>query len=815
MGDLTHKKAFFLLFSFVFVVFGAKGATNSEALLFTVTGKVLAAGSSEPLAYVTIRMEGTTLGTMSDELGNFTLSVPEGEHTLIFSIVGFRTEKRVVTNTTSPEELLVVMFPASLEAPEVVITTENPGVAIMRNAIQRKVDQTAAIQTYSYSLYTKFIAATDTLSAGRNSGRGDTTIVSIFESYSEGYYKAPDKYFNEIVQRRQSVNVPPEANFVAFGTNLNMYDDVVTILGEDIITPFHPNAIDYYDFKLVQWIIPDSLTRIAKVSFTPKSSQRKLFEGHLDIIGATGEPLDIVAVPNRAVQLPFDASLSYRQQFLEENGFIAPAGLTIFGSLDAELFWIIKARLDVTISTVAYNYAFNIPLDDNLFERRRVEIAEKATEFDSTFWNENAILKLASHEQYAYDAIKAARDNPDSLLGSNIFSQVFGGLSRFLGQFNRAPFTGFDDIVSYNSISGFTFGSGYMVDYSKNTSSVFKASYGFANTRLYGEGSLSHRFGDVGRYTFEANVFSKLARRDNPNVVSKRTISLLSLFFKNDYGDYYHTDGGELSFNIGFGQLDFIRRDLFARPSNIKFFVRNEYQTSATVSTNFAFFGKNQTFRANIPAKEGVLRSAGLYLGYNYTALRKYGNFGIYAEGEFTSQDVLGSDFSFEQYRAGFHVKTATLPLWTLSLQVDAGYSNGLIPPQKYFSLESSASSIAGSGRFRTMKVKEFYGDQFVTVYAEHNFGELIPGVLRIPNIASFGIEVIAIGNVGWSKFNPETLAYGGITLPTTETTSDNYFYEAGIGFNRIALFFRADITARLSQTSSPQFLFTISGATF
>lgn len=117
------------------------------------------------------------------------------------------------------------------------------------------------------------------------------------------------------------------------------------------------------------------------------------------------------------------------------------------------------------------------------------------------------------------------------------------------------------------------------------------------------------------------------------------------------------------------------------------------------------------------------------------------------------------------------------------------------------------------------MKVKEFYGDRYAALSMEHNFGEVIPGVLRIPNIASFGIEFLTLANIGWTGFSRDALfATRGAEpylLPSTDATADRMYYEVGLGLNRILIFFRTDVTVRLSQTEKPKFSFTISSAGF
>jgi hypothetical protein len=95
------------------------------------------------------------------------------------------------------------------------------------------------------------------------------------------------------------------------------------------------------------------------------------------------------------------------------------------------------------------------------------------------------------------------------------------------------------------------------------------------------------------------------------------------------------------------------------------------------------------------------------------------------------------------------------------------------------------------------------------------NFGEVIPGILRIPGIASFGIEFIAFGGVGWTTFSEQTRALTQTMLPTTAQTREGLYYEVGLGINRLLLFFRLDVNARISQRDRPEFRITLSGATF
>jgi hypothetical protein len=126
-------------------------------------------------------------------------------------------------------------------------------------------------------LYTKLVITTDTTTAMRSSGRGDTSVFSILETYSRGYVELPDRFFNEIIQRRQTANIPPQANIVAIGTTLNTYDDELMVIGERMLTPFSEDALDDYHFVL-ETSAEDSVVRIRA---TARTDRLKALQGNL------------------------------------------------------------------------------------------------------------------------------------------------------------------------------------------------------------------------------------------------------------------------------------------------------------------------------------------------------------------------------------------------------------------------------------------------------------------------------------------------------------------------------------------------------
>ena len=75
--------------------------------------------SGQPLPGVAVVLKGTTMGTSTDIDGKYTLTLPEGNYTLVFSMLGMSVREELVGDRT---EINVVMREEATEIDEVVVT---------------------------------------------------------------------------------------------------------------------------------------------------------------------------------------------------------------------------------------------------------------------------------------------------------------------------------------------------------------------------------------------------------------------------------------------------------------------------------------------------------------------------------------------------------------------------------------------------------------------------------------------------------------------------------------------------------------------
>ena len=85
----------------------------------TVSGKVISADDGQGFPGVNIIVKGTTLGTVSDKDGKFSINAPSPESVLVFSSIGFASSE-IVVGTQSVIDITLNVDVTSLS--EVIVT---------------------------------------------------------------------------------------------------------------------------------------------------------------------------------------------------------------------------------------------------------------------------------------------------------------------------------------------------------------------------------------------------------------------------------------------------------------------------------------------------------------------------------------------------------------------------------------------------------------------------------------------------------------------------------------------------------------------
>ena len=233
------------------------------------------------------------------------------------------------------------------------------------------------------------------------------------------------------------------------------------------------------------------------------------------------------------------------------------------------------------------------------------------------------------------------------------------------------------------------------------------------------------------------------------------------------------------------------------------------------VNTDYGFFTGVQEFRENPAAGHGgQFRSiqVEIALGRKPEPLDIVSRDELRFLAELSAPEIGGSDFDFVRCQV---VGTLNIPTFGdryfsppgFRFRLAAGTSDRP-PRQRVFSLESSSSGFGPFGVMRGMRVKEFFGREYVALNIEHNFRSILFLWLDIPFLYKNNIEFVAHGGLARSGGDVPTSLHGGY-LPTT----NGWYSEIGFGISRIFELIRCDFTWRLS--SPKLFHFTLAVANF
>ncbi|MDR6240907.1 SusC/RagA family TonB-linked outer membrane protein [Aureibacter tunicatorum] len=110
---------FFLQIIWVVTVFAIAFTSHASAQSRVITGQVIDANSNEPLPGVNVILKGTTVGTVTDIEGNYSLSLDVAEGTLVFSFIGLTTQEVKFVNETVID---VSLESQSQQLDEIVVT---------------------------------------------------------------------------------------------------------------------------------------------------------------------------------------------------------------------------------------------------------------------------------------------------------------------------------------------------------------------------------------------------------------------------------------------------------------------------------------------------------------------------------------------------------------------------------------------------------------------------------------------------------------------------------------------------------------------
>jgi len=765
----------------------APGGADGEAW---IAGTVTDSATGGPIAAVNIRILGTSRGTVSNADGKYRLSPGPGRHRLVFSHLAYTADTVEVDASLLPGPLDIVLRPATLYYPEVVVLAEDPALEIIRKAIANKHAWMDRLRSYRFEAYTRQVIDRD------------TTVASITEAFTVGWVLSGDTLRERVVRKRQTANVPMEENFAAVRRLVNFNDDRISLFtmrmngerrGYTFVGPTAPDALDNYDYRLVRTRRSGGI-EMYEIRMEPKTKLRPLFRGTITIADRSFAVVGVDLVPNESFTFPFlrDIGLRYRQQFaLYDSLFWMPADVRIEGGFNISVTALGIPRVGFRQVSSIYNYELNVPVPDSVLRQRTVTTDSLAGVYDSTAWESNLVVPLTKDEVSAYRTLDSTETLEKQFRPGGVLGRLGGDGSGGFGSL-----TGMLD-ARYNRVEGLYLGAAREFAIAPaNATLRVGAGYGFSDRRGQVAGAVTVRPAGSRDLTVGLSGYHRSERVPDGGYFGDVVNSLTALIDKDDAPDYYRALGWSAWIETTPG-----------RTFSARFTFVSQRESPMDVAAGYSLISGGTPFRENPRAMPGNRRSMGVSFrfGREREEMDIVTTSNIEVSAEHSSPSILNSAFDYTRLSSTitWSVPTFTTDLLfppSLRVRISGGKGFGHLPPQRAFRADSRSGVLGPFGTLRAGLPSEAAGDALVAVAAEHNFRSLPFLLTNLPFLYENGVEFVVHGALarGWT---------GGVPGP------GGWYAEAGFGFNRVFDLARIDLTRRFREPR--RFQLTLSVASF
>ncbi len=591
----------------------------------------------ESLAYASVFVKGTTLGTTANNQGKFFLDVEAGNYTITCQHVGYTRQEKTVTVVNGSQELNFQLALQQTTMKEVVVRAgaEDPAYEIIRNAIKKKKDYVEPLDSFTCEAYIKTlirsrkvpkkilgkkIEESDRQEMGVDSaGKG---IIYLSESLTKIASKKPGKMKLEVLSGRESggngfgFNFPTFTNF--YNNNVNVFA-MQQLSPRGFISPIADGALGYYRFKYLGSFFEDG-KEINQIKVIPRRKYEPLFSGTINITEGDWRIHSLDLMLLKESQLQVLDTLIIRQIHV-------PIGNNVWETKDQTIYFTFNVfGFDAIGNFInVYNkYDANPQFSKKYFNNVVMAYDTAANKKTRQYWDSVRPVQLEAEEALNYrikdSAFLAQRDSARSKHTIDSMRKKQGRVTPmkiFWNGYTRSNFNpdhpfsySWQPLLKnlyYNTVEGVAI----------NAEAVFRKSfpalrqqitftphvrYGFSNTHLNAWGTLvfSKRVfnrdadglgGTSTRNTWTVSGGKRISQFNKENPITPLFNTVYTLLFKRNYMKLYENYYGNITWNKRFDNDLRITAD-----------VLYEDRLPLDNTTNYALFkNEDRAFTPNYP----------------------------------------------------------------------------------------------------------------------------------------------------------------------------------------------------------------------
>ena len=425
------------------------GIFLSHAQSFTsASGIVKDSITGEPLPFVSVYFDGSTIGAMTDDNGTFTLQNNQGYTKLAAASLGYDTKFIDLKPGKKNDNLEVLLKPTAFEISEVVVKPkrekytrkDNPAVELIKKVIAHKNDnRIEAKPEYQTEVYEKLSLSLDNFNPNLDKNKFlkkfkfiknylDTSefngkpilTVSVRENLSDFYYRKSPKAEKTIVRAKRMQGIDKTlddgggitSNLEEIFKSINIFDNNIPILLNRFVSPLSSTlATTYYHYYIMDTLDVGG-DKCVDLAFVPANSESYGFTGRL-YITLDGN----YAVKKVLLNTPANINLNWVDKLRIEQEFKQMPDSTWV--LDQENtfvnFYVVKGTQQLYAHQLRNydNYNFNVQNADSVFGLLgALHVLPEATAQRDTFWTHNRPIPLKEKEDALKDLLGQLRKVP-------------------------------------------------------------------------------------------------------------------------------------------------------------------------------------------------------------------------------------------------------------------------------------------------------------------------------------------------------------------------------------------------------------------
>lgn len=425
------------------------GTFLSHAQSFTsASGIVKDSITGEPLPFVSVYFDGSTIGAMTDDNGTFTLQNNQGYTKLAAASLGYDTKFIDLKPGKKNDNLELLLKPTAFEISEVVVKPkrekytrkDNPAVELIKKVIAHKNDnRIEAKPEYQTEVYEKLSLSLDNFNPNLDKNKFlkkfkfiknylDTSefngkpilTVSVRENLSDFYYRKSPKAEKTIVRAKRMQGIDKTlddgggitSNLEEIFKSINIFDNNIPILLNRFVSPLSSTlATTYYHYYIMDTLDVGG-DKCVDLAFVPANSESYGFTGRL-YITLDGN----YAVKKVLLNTPANINLNWVDKLRIEQEFKQMPDSTWV--LDQENtfvnFYVVKGTQQLYAHQLRNydNYNFNVQNADSIFGLLgALHVLPEATAQPDTFWIHNRPIPLKEKEDALKDLLGQLRKVP-------------------------------------------------------------------------------------------------------------------------------------------------------------------------------------------------------------------------------------------------------------------------------------------------------------------------------------------------------------------------------------------------------------------